>query len=62
MIMKKNKRYQILIFAGIIGISYTIYSLQKRRGGSLINIDIFSILFVTLFVVGLIYYIKKIKQ
>jgi hypothetical protein len=63
MIMKENKRYRILIIAGISGILYTIFLLYKRRGGYLINIDLFSILIVVLFVFGLVYYFrKKLKE
>jgi hypothetical protein len=58
MIMKKNKRFRILIIAGVFGVLYTVLILYRRRGGYLINYDIFSILFVILFLIGLIYYYK----
>jgi hypothetical protein len=57
--MKQNKRFRVLIIAGVFGVLFTTFILYKRRGGYLINYDMFSILFVFLFVIGLICYHKK---
>ncbi len=56
--MEGNKKFRVLIIAGILGVLYTIFLLYKRRG-YLINTDWFSILFVGIFASGLIYYFKK---
>jgi|GEM_PF-4382484 len=58
--MNQDKRFRIIIIAGILGVSYTIFLLYKRREGHLIINDLYSIVFVSLLViVTTIYYFRN---
>jgi hypothetical protein len=55
------KRYNIIVFASILGLLWTSYLLYNK-GGGLSKSDIVIIILIIIFLAGLLRYFKKQKQ